>query len=194
MPSNPAEARAFRRHRALRISNQARAAERHHRPVRAALVTATHAVEYDVAKSDLLLCRPPIFGEFHGWQSMASPLWSSASLFGAPPANAPEPAGGRYRHLADPGRRRQGARQQMRRRKSAASWSGCKDPIDPATGKPAGRRQESQSGAGQTPDDRPAAVQRHAARRSRQMVRPDLQRRRRQHLCQQRLGAGPGHA
>ena len=65
-------------------------------------------------------------------------------------------------HLADAGRRRPGPGQQMRRRHlrrhrrlEAADRSRHRQA--------AGRRQESQSGAGKAPDDRAAAVQRHAA-------------------------------
>src|ERR1700716_3024154 len=59
--------------------------------------------------------------------------------------------------------------------------------------KTSSRRQESQSIAGKTADDRTSAVHGHAALRPEQMVRPDLQRRRRQQLCQQRLDVGSGY-
>ncbi len=71
---------------------------------------------------------------------------------------------------------------------------GLKDPIDPATGKPQVDDKNPNPALTKAADDRPAAVQRHAARRCRQMVGPDLQRRRRLHLREQRLGDGAGYA
>ena len=71
---------------------------------------------------------------------------------------------------------------------------GLREPIDPATGKPQVDDKNPDPAPAKAADDRPAAVQRHAARRCRQMVGADLQCRRRLHLCEQRLGDGAGYA
>ena len=68
---------------------------------------------------------------------------------------------------------------------------GLKDPIDPATGKP----QVDDKNPNPALEERPmiglplfCGMQ---PSRAEQMVGPDLQRRRRQHLCEQHLGGGP---
>ena len=52
---------------------------------------------------------------------------------------------------------------------------GLRDPIDPATGKPQVDDKNPNPALAEAADDRATAVQRHAARRRRQMVGPDLQ-------------------
>ena len=86
-----------------------------------------------------------------------------AALLGAPPAKAQ--AGGEVSGiwLTQAGDAK-GARQQMRRR-NLRSHGLAERPDQSRHRQTSSRRQESQSVAGKTPDDRAAAVQRHAARR-----------------------------
>jgi len=66
---------------------------------------------------------------------------------------------------------------------------GLKDPIDPATGKPQVDDKNPNPALKKRPDDRPAAVQRHA-RPPRQMS-GQIYMRRRLHLRKQHLVTGP---
>ena len=119
-------------------------------------------------ESDLLLCRPAFSGNDSWPADWLSSSRSAAALLAAPSARAQgagEPTGTWLTQAGD-----------ARVRVSKCGGGICgvivglREPIDPATGKPQVDDKNPNPALQEASDDRPAAVQRHAADRPRQMV------------------------